>query len=263
MTESVSPKRELSLIFVNYRSVFNLSRALRSLEKDEFFRKDVEVIVINHDDTEEKAIMTLAEQYGFRLIKRENSGFASGANAGASVANGRYLTFLNPDTRYHLGSLRDGITAFQKKDRLGIVGAMLLSDGGIPEEWSRGRFLNLFQLIQQNILPKALSFRNESIDWVSGGAFFIKKELFQRLRGFDEGFFLYFEDMDLCRRARNEGYTAESCVSQQFLHQGGKSFSSRQVQKKYYEDSKRWYFKKHRPFWEQSLLSLLQRMKIW
>jgi len=262
MTESINHGKELSLIFVNYRSIFSLSRALRSLARDAFFRRSVEVIVVNQDDTEEKAARALSEQWGFRLISRANLGFASGANAGALMANSGVLAFLNPDIRCYSGSFQDGIRSFQGNDRLGIAGATLLGATGVPEEWSRGRFLDFSLLIRQNLFPRAFCQGNSDTDWVSGGALFIKRDLFRKLGGFDEDFFLYFEDMDLCKRAAKEGYAVRSLESPRFLHFGGRSFSSRRAQKKHYADAQRRYFEKHRPFWEQKFLSVLRSVKI-
>lgn len=259
----ISPNnKELAVIFVNYRSIFHLSRALRSLERDPFFRENAQLIIVNQDDTEQRALSVLSEQRGCRLIGRANHGFASGANSGTSFAGARYIVFLNPDTQYHTGSLRDGIELFQKKEKLGIVGATLLSDRD-PEPWSKGRFLTLPRLFWNNIFPKVSREGCDEIDWVSGGALFIRKELFQALGGFDENFFLYFEDMDLCKRASDGGFSVEFLPSLQFSHQGGKSFSSKQLQKKYYADSQVQYFKKHRPFWEWRCVSIFHGMKIW
>lgn len=262
MTESINHGKELSLIFVNYRSMLSLSQALRSLARDAFFRRSVEVIVVNQDDTEEKAAMALSQQWGFRLISRANLGFASGANAGALMANSEVLAFLNPDIRCYSGSLQDGVRSLRENDRLGIAGATLLGEDGVPEEWSKGRFLDLSLFIRHNLFPRAFCQGNGGIDWVSGGALFIKRDLFQRLGGFDEDFFLYFEDMDLCKRAAKEGHVIRSLESPRFLHLGGKSFSSRREQKRYYADAQRRYFEKHRPFWEQKFLSALRSLKI-
>ncbi len=263
MIEPINHDKELSLIFVNYRSILHLSLALESLQQDMFFRQHTEVIVVNQDIDEQTAARKLSEQRGFRLIDRENLGFASGANEGASVSTGTYLAFLNPDIRQYSGSLREGVLALRKDTRLGVVGATLLNKENTPEKWSKGRFITLFRLIGNNIFPAIHRARGRKVDWVSGGALFIKKERFQSLGGFDEDFFLYFEDMDLCQRAKKDGFHTESIDTIRFSHQGGQSFSSKQVQKKHYFDSQRRYFRKHRPRWEQTLLSVFQNIKIW
>ena len=263
MIESAENKKALSAIFVNYRSIFHLSAALRSFQKDPCFRMNTEVIVVNQDRLEKKAMRVLSKQWGFTLIERENRGFASGANAGAAVACGEYLVFLNPDIKHSAGSASMGMDAFRKNTKVGIVGAMLLRERNIPEEWSRGHVISLGRLLRNNVFPKRAQSGRDGVDWVSGGALFIQKELFQSLQGFDEQFFLYFEDMDLCERARKENRSIESLSSLQFLHRGGKSFSSKRTQKKHYFDSQRKYFKKHRPLWEWKMVSIFQQIKIW
>ncbi|MFZ1720060.1 MAG: glycosyltransferase family 2 protein [Candidatus Moraniibacteriota bacterium] len=252
----------LSLVFVNYRSIFHLSQSLRSLEKEPSSQQEREIIVVNQDVSERKAMEMFAKQRGFRLIHRENLGFASGANAGAAVATGAYLAFLNPDTYYSSGSFEEILQIFEVDDHVGLVGATLCDADGHPEKWSKGRFLTLSRLVMNNIIPEAF-FPKRGIDWVSGGALFIRKSLFHSLCGFSEDFFLYFEDMDFCARVRQAGYSVQSSQSLQFTHAGGKSCASKSIRKKHFFDSQRRYFRKHRPFWEQRVHFFLQGIKIW
>lgn len=263
MIQRSTHPRKLSLIFVNYRSIFHLSRALRSLGGDSFLHGDGEIIVVNQDASEQKAIQALSEQRGFRLIDRENGGFASGANAGAAVATGAYLAFLNPDAYYYSGSFEGILRRFEADDHIGIVGATLCDADGNPEKWSKGRLLTLPRLVLQNIFPGAFFSERDAVDWVSGGALCIRKSLFHSIGGFNEEFFLYFEDMDLCARVLRAGYAVETSRSLQFAHAGGKSCASKSVQKKHFFDSQKQYFEERRPLWERRVYFLLQTLKIW
>ncbi len=253
----------LSLVFVNYRSIFHLSQSLRSLEKEPSSQQEREIIVVNQDVSERKAMEMLAKQRGFRLIHRENLGFASGANAGAKVATGAYIAFLNPDARYSFGSFESLLNIFETDTEVGLVGATLCDVSGRREHWSRGSLLTIGRLMTNNLFPKSAFLSRESVDWVSGGALFVRRELFLSLGGFSEDFFLYFEDMDLCARVLRAGFSVRSSDALSFSHIGGKSFASRQSQKKYFFDSQRTYFQKHRPFWEQQLFFFLRMIKIW
>jgi GT2 family glycosyltransferase len=266
MIEENMNRRKISLIFVNYRSIFSLSRALRFLPGDSFPPAEREIIVVNQDGAERTAIGVLAEQQGFRLVQRENLGFASGANAGAKRATGSYIAFLNPDARYFAGSFESIRHIFETQSEVGLIGATLRDASGRSEAWSRGRLLTIGHLILNNLFLRSVCIRGkhrESVDWVSGGALFVRRELFQSLGGFSEDFFLYFEDMDLCARARQAGFSVRSSELLSFLHAGGKSFTTKRSQKKHFFDSQQKYFRKHRPFWEQQLFFFLRIIKIW
>jgi GT2 family glycosyltransferase len=95
---------------------------------------------------------------------------------------------------------------------------------------------------------------------VSGCALFLRKDLFEELSGFDESFFLYYEDIDLCRRAKEKGITVSYRSDLPLIHLGGKSQPSLQAQKREYFRSQCRYFQKHRPYGERLLLPLFQKL---
>lgn len=112
--------------------------------------------------------------------------------------------------------------------------------------------MTLWDLIGNNIgfqRSKKIWESKEKIpcDWVSGAALFIRRELFQKLGGFDENFFMYYEDIDLCRRAKKIGSEVIHFPVVEIRHFGGKSFlkNSDGLQKKYFYNSQDYYFKKH------------------
>ena len=266
MIEENMNDRKVSLVFVNYRSIFHLSRALRFLREDSFPLAEREIIVVNQDGAERTAMRALAAQQGFRLVQRENLGFASGANAGAKLATGAYIAFLNPDARYFAGSIEAIRHIFETQQKVGLVGATLCDASGRSEAWSRGRLLTIGRLIRNNLFPNSVRIggkHRESVDWVSGGALFVRRELFQSLGGFNEEFFLYFEDMDLCARAKQAGFSIRSSGLLSFTHAGGKSFATKHSQKTHFFDSQQKYFRQHRPFWEQQVFFFLRIIKIW
>lgn len=250
----------ISLVFVNYRSVFSLSLALESLFSFEHERDFFEVIIVNNDREEEMAILSLGKKLGLRVYTlAENSGFGSAANFGAAQANGKIVAFINPDTVWQRPMLGDIARLFQKSREELILGLYLLDNFGRPEAFSRGSAPRFSTLLFQNFSHfSSQKVAEPPFDWVSGAALFLPKVLFQRIGGFDEDFFLYFEDVDLCLRAQNQGARILSVDQFTLLHYGGKSFSSSKEQKKHFYKSQRRYYAKHRSSWELYLLHILQ-----
>lgn len=257
-------KPELSVIFVNHRSVHALERAVSSLLESVATGGTVEMIVANNDRGEDIQVQDLAQRFGFRLVSiSENRGFANAANVAASVASGDVLAFLNPDTEFVSGSLHSVTRFFEAHGEVGIVGARLLDENDRPEEWSVGQPLSLVRLLR-NQTPFSLgrryweNRRAVAVGWTSGGAMFIRRTLFDQLSGFDEDFFLYFEDMDICVRAGKAGFRTVYFPQISFRHSGGTSFRSDAEKKKAYYESQDRYFMKHRPFLEGSLLRIIR-----
>ncbi len=256
MTDSPS----ISLVFVNYRSVFSLSLALKSLFSFEKNRTLFEVIVVNNDSEEEQALLALGEKLPLRICSlKENAGYGTAANVGGTMARGSLIGFINPDTEWRQEMLADILRFFKQRNSESILGIHLLSDSGQPELHSHGQAPSMRTLIRQNLpLNGFIGNAQPRLDWVSAAALFLPKSLFQKLNGFDEGFFLYFEDVDMCLRAKEQD--ADIHLHDQFslVHHGGKSFTSNEQQKQFFHNSQRRYYAKHRPSWEHLLLQVLQ-----
>lgn len=260
----ITEQPEFSIIFVNHRSADVLKRAILSLDSCDVPSTALEMIVVNNDPDEENRVRKLSQEFGFRtLFLTENRGFAHAANAAAAVATGKIVGFINPDTEFVSGSLLMASRFFQANPEVGIVGARLITEEGKPEAWSAGPPLSLLRLFRNNIgLPSGRrqwrSRCTRAVGWVSGGALFIRRELFRSLGGFDDEYFLYFEDMDLCLRARAIGSKTVVFPSIVFRHDGGTSFRSVTEKKKAYYDSQDRYFGIHRPSVERFLLRLVR-----
>lgn len=235
----------ISCIFVNYRSSQLLETSLQSLflhEKEAFF----EIIIVNNDASEAEALAGIQEQFpNVRIVQTlGNIGFAAAANQGTKLATGEILFFVNPDTRWHEAFFGQLQQLFREKEEVGVVGVALQNPQGKREAFSAGDFLTPSTLLRRALWRPRYATAGQ-IDWVSGGAMAIRTSLFRELKGFDERFFLYFEDMDLClrvARARKQvWYQAEYSL----LHFSGKSHTGRRLQKKYYDASLRYYVQKH------------------
>lgn len=266
-TSEILKNPEISLIFVNFRSARLLRGALCALFRDKSVRDGaVEIIIANNDRSETWALRAISRNIPIRIITfSKNVGFGKAANEAARYANAACFGFINPDTEFLSGNIGDIPMIFRKRQDIGILGARLLSDDGNPETWSMGKDITLWQIFRNNLGVSAgkrmwESDKPKSVGFVSGAALFIRKSTFDFLCGFDERFFLYFEDADLCFRARRAGYRVFSFPKIVFRHIRGGSHFSTQSMKQVFYTSQEQYFSKNRPVWEGVFLSIVRRM---
>lgn len=258
---NVSPN--ISIIFVNYRSAVYLQKALMSLFHFEQDTDFFEVIVVNNDPTENTVLRALQKEYPFLLIESgANLGFGRASNLGATKARGAILTFINPDVVWLKRCTEEIALIFDNNQTIGVVGMALLTEDQKPEPWSAGRAPSIGRLLLNNIMGDRQCLRAyrslTPVDWVSGGGLSVRKDLFSVIGGFDERFFLYFEDVDLCTEVRQRGFSVVRHPDIPLLHFGGKSKYSTYLQKKHFYTSQKQYFNKWRPFWERRMLSWFQ-----
>ncbi len=194
-----------SIIIVNYRTFDLTDRCLQSIFRFLAAGRPEVILVDSHsgDGSGEK----LREKYGNRIkfvVADKNRGFAVANNLGAAVAHGDYLFFLNSDTLLKSDILPILAGRFAADQKIGILAPRLLRDGTDQ--------------------PYAYS-RNSSggLGWVSGAALAIPRPLFKKIGGWDENYFMYFEDVDLCRRVRQAGYRLEICQEIAINHLGSGS----------------------------------------
>lgn len=267
MTSNAEQKPPVSLILVNYRSASYLARALESLQSIEKADIPAQIIVVNNDAGESGVLRGLQEKFRFVLIENsKNGGFGQGANLGALSAQSEIIGFLNPDILWQKKCLKEIKAVFEDDENVGIVGMRLIDMDRRPDPWSYGKEPTFLRIIGNNLFPfwKIRSNWEGGLiraDWVSGGALFIRKSVFQSVGGFDEQYFLYFEDVDLCRRVRDKKHRIVHVPTLPLLHYGGKSQSVTGAQKKHFYASQEIYFKKYRTSLEYFLLRLFRFLR--
>jgi hypothetical protein len=257
-------EKKLSIIIVSYNSKKNLEKCIKSIynKLDDSF--EWEVIVVNNDKNEN----LLEIQKKFDLIKLvdsyKNLGFGAGGNLGAKSSTGDLLFFLNPDTEIMLNDTKNIFQKFKTDKNLGIIGAGIFDKEGKKQKWSAGKEISFFNLIKNNLgfsgSKKIWSSSKEiECDWVSGTAMFVRKELFEKVGGFDKAFFMYFEDMDLGKKVRNLGKKVLFYPNFRVFHKGGESWDDFKLQKKHYYDSMEKYLKKHFKFFSLLITKFVRK----
>lgn len=230
----------------------------------------VEVILVDnasHDGQPARAQSLHPDRRDFRLVENgRNLGFGSACNRGAALARGDALVFLNPDClldRDAIAALRDVAAA---QPRIGMLGIDVLTPDGRAARGNRrrdptlrralmaacglARFESRYPALAGVELPPAGDGapRIEPVDAVSGACLFVPRPAFEAVGGFDEGYFLHAEDLDLCRRLRDAGYGVAVVHGVFARHAQGSSSRSRPVFVAWHKHRSLWrYFRKFDP----------------
>lgn len=252
----------ISFIFVNFRSAPLIQRSLAALRAAADSQITAEYIVINNDPAERESINRIGQQSpDTRIIHtEENQGFGCANNQAAALAVGEVLFFINPDTLLVRANFLGLLAAFHFRPRA-VYGMALEQTDGSREPWSAGPFPSLLQISITHIFPRPFSRPWEAssvsrTDWVSGAALAIRRDFFRALGGFDDSFFLYFEDVDLAQRAAKIDGWVGIYPFVVFQHMGGQSHESGRAKKNSYYRGQRQYFEKWRSPLEQAILAL-------
>jgi len=189
-----------------------------------------EVIVVDNASTDGSAEWLASACPWVRLlVSRENLGFTAGNNLAARHAGGESLLLLNTDTVL-LDDPAPALALLEREADVGVVGAKMLSAEGIYRP-SAGHFPAPARLIRiRSMYLSHGPFRDGDFpprpeswdcDWIEGSFLLTRRELWQRLGGLDERFFMYGEDVDYCRRALGAGFRTVFCPAISYVHFGG------------------------------------------
>jgi GT2 family glycosyltransferase len=233
----------LDIVIVNW----NTGHALRSCVESVPHAPDgvviQRIVVVDNASSDDSVALVADAPPPLELIRNSlNRGFAAACNQGATGSTADYLLFLNPDTRLYPDTLSRTVAFMQAPEQqdVGICGIRLVDDDGHPTT-AAARFPSLRSLFGEatalsRVLPwlfppHLLSSREcettRSVDQVIGAFFLIRRQVFEALGGFDERFFVYYEEVDLSLRARRHGHRSMYFSGAQAYHRGG--LSSEQV----------------------------------
>jgi N-acetylglucosaminyl-diphospho-decaprenol L-rhamnosyltransferase len=203
----------------------------------------------------------------------ENMGFARGCNRGARAGRGDYILFLNPDVSLSNTSLSRCISFMEDplNKAVGICGIRLLDEMRKPSVCAAhfptlGNFaskaLGLNKLLPKafatHLLPAGEPIESCVVDQVIGAFFLVRRRLFELCGGFDERFFMYFEEVDFSLRARSLGYLSYVLTDVQAFHKGGGSSDQiKALRMAYSWRSRLAYGKKHFPYFQRALLAAI------
>lgn len=215
---------EISAILVNYNAGPELRRALESIAS-ELNGKTWEAFVIDNASIDGSGAIAREFSPQARAVNNvENVGFARGVNQGLRLASASTVLIMNPDCRLAPGAIATLRDALQDHEACAIVGPRILNPDGSVQGSARGdpdmltglfgrtmvlrRFLPELPVSKRNVVPDQVTVDGATVvvDWLSGACMLARRDALQRVGGFDERYFLYWEDADLCRRLRRSGY---------------------------------------------------------
>lgn len=212
---------ELSIIILSYNTKDLTLACLKSVVSQynqELENKELEIIVVDNNSSDDSVesikyyVLSIKYDEVIKLIQnKENLGFGKGCNLAAKFAKGKYFLFLNSDTQVLDKGFLSMIEFLDKNESVAILGGKIEnSDGSIQR--SCGKFYNLFNLLIMLLSLERFGFLRSSpnkiqkVDWVSGACMMVRNDVFEKLNGFDENFFMYVEDMEICFRAKKLGF---------------------------------------------------------
>lgn len=264
---------DLSVIIVNWNVRDMLLENLRELfsgNADAAF----EVLVIDNASND-GSVEAIRERFPKVQViaNEENRGFAAAVNQGLNIKSGKHVLLLNPDMRVQAGAIKNIINVLDANPGVGILSGKLTDEKGVAMHHLR-RFPTFASQVAvmlklPHLFPNLLNHyygndldleKEQSVDSVRGSFFAISGPALEKLGNFDEGYFIWFEEVDYCRRAREAGYETRYVPGIGARDLVGKSFAKRDTywKQKQFTASMIHYFEKWHPRWQAFILRLLR-----
>jgi GT2 family glycosyltransferase len=282
---SHEPLPDVSIVIVSLNTRQYLSRCLAAIPRAAD-RLRFEVVVVDNGSTDGTQAMLAEAIPQVRLIQSaENLGFGRANNVGAGAGRGRTVLLLNSDCEPQPGSLGKLLAALDQDPSLGGVFCRLLNADGTLQPSVHRAFPTPWTLLGEVFFLSPLRYaiyrhpslhpwllgstirahsRAHDVAWGGAACMLIRREVFQTLGGFDERFFMYCEDMDLCKRIRDAGYRLRYLPDAAAIHHWGKSavqLPSAMLWEAY--RSRLYYYEKHFPGWGGAMARRLAMGELW
>lgn len=243
---------KLSIIIVTHNSSASIGHCLRLIEETGV-RQHAEVLVLDNNSSDSTAGLVAS---GFPWVRLEahdqNLGFARACNRGVALSRGDFLLFLNPDAFLVGDCVQECVNYLGSNRTAGIVACRLLNeDGTLQQSWSV--FPTMFNLARRHapVSRKGWSSVSEqqndrTVEWVIGAFLMTRRDIFPSSSVFDEDYFLYGEDMDLCYRVQRVGLKVILLTHVHAIHLGQAEWTPQRLEPVY--DAICLFLRKHRGY---------------
>jgi len=265
-----SENKKLSIIIVSWNVKEKLKDNLRALYESQGV--NFEIFVVDNNSADGTAEMVKNNYPKVKLIvNRENLGFAKANNQAIKLASGEYVLLLNPDMRVFDDTLSNMISWLNWHEQAWVAGCKLIDENSrimkhirrFPAVWDQLAIVlkipHLFPAILNKYIISSFDYtKSASVDSIRGGFFMIRREALEKIGLLDERYFLWFEEVDYCRRIKAAGGEIWYVATVECIDLMGQSFKQVQnmVKQRYFRDSMLKYFKKWQPAYEYWLLRL-------
>jgi GT2 family glycosyltransferase len=224
---------DISIIIVNYRGWKALDECLESIDSISSKTFSFEVIVVDNASNDGQFPVFKQKYSKFTFIENTgNNGFSNGCNFGASVATGNHFLFLNPDTKLTLEALETLLQTAVSHPEIGILSCLQINENNVFYKQNNlfpafGRFFGISRAIFRKLNKSKLEKRFNNTedlfypDWVTGAVVFISRNWFKKIKGWNEDYWLYFEDVDLCKKVSDLGGKVAVTRKATIFHQHG------------------------------------------
>lgn len=207
---------DLSIIIVNYNTADMLARCLQSIYSQ--FDNTPEVIVVDNASLDNSYAMMRSRFPWIKAIaNQQNLGFAKANNQALEVAQRNYIYFLNPDTELKDGALDAVVEFMESNPEVGIAGTRIVNPDGSPQSSFERHYPG-----ERHARGELTGLKGD-IAWVLGASMIARRTALRDVRGFDERFFIYGEDLDLCLSVRKSGWIIGFIPEAVVVHWGGAS----------------------------------------
>ncbi|MCX7634778.1 MAG: glycosyltransferase family 2 protein [Syntrophales bacterium] len=241
--EDVAPARDVSIIIVSYNTADLLGPCLEAVLHQQGV--NLEVLVVDNASTDDSAALVARQYPQVKLmVNAINRGFGAANNQALPLCQGRYILYLNPDTVMADACLAVAVSYMDNHPEVGLAGLHILNPDGTDQPSIAYRYLN------QRRTRGELAGLPGKIAAVLGAAMIARRDVVKAVEGFDEDFFLYGEDEDLCLRIRRRGYQIGFIPEARVIHFHGQSERGSQpteVWRKKYRAEMQFYRKHYDP----------------
>jgi N-acetylglucosaminyl-diphospho-decaprenol L-rhamnosyltransferase len=230
--------KTVDIIIVNWNSGKQLAECIESVAQSQLQNCTInKVVVVDNCSIDNSANIATPPGLNLEIIlNKTNQGFGYACNQGAANSQADFILFLNPDTRLFEHSLSEALNFFDSPQaaHVGICGVQLIDEHN-HKSYTCSRFPNPktilgysvgLQYVFPNAFPKQLMIdwphdQDRVVDQVMGAFFLVRRPIFEKLQGFDERFFVYYEEVDFALRAKLAGWDSYYLAGTQIYHKGG------------------------------------------
>lgn len=269
--KQVEMQKELSIIYVNYNTADQVMTSVESVRRHTK-GIDYEIIVADNNSKNDENLQKLIDDETIKIVKLDdNYGFGKANNAGVKECTGEYIFLLNPDTICHDNSIKKLLDCLKADQTIGVISPNLINaeskpthsfrraGDGILTELNFALFGLPYKILYGSDFEFNHSDKQLEVAYSCGAAMMMKKDIFEKVDGFDDTFFMYYEDQDLCNRIKKTGLRIVNEPKAIIQHLEGTSIHLNSKRETFIIQSRKKYFIKTMPLWHFKVANILTK----